>query len=276
MGKPRKSNQNVIGVLPAVIASVTVVVCYCILTIKGSRDMGKNADPAMVSGGFLVTQAPKAFQRLEKRREGRGSHSELNVRLPDPAKLTAVQSVEPLYGTQSLRSIEPIWQPSDETKGSGWAYLTSGIRREIDAPGAERRRWDGIVLHQSSTRGGNGAMLALYHDQVLGLGDGLAYHFVIGNGIYSSAGLIEVGERWSIQAPAGSPASDSPDPRSISICLIGDFSDEPPKPEQLDALDELIHYLRAKLGNIELRSHHRSNDGMTSCPGRYFPRESFI
>ena len=119
-------------------------------------------------------------------------------------------------------------------------------------------------------------MLALYHDEVLGLEDGLAYNFVIGNGIYSPAGLIEVGQRWGKQAPAGSPASDAPDPRSISICLIGDFSDEPPKSQQLAALDELIHYLRAKLGNIELRSHHRSHDGMTSCPGRYFPRESFI
>ena len=265
-----------IGVLPAVVASVTILACYCTLAINGSHDQSRAANPAVAAAGFLATPSSKSFRRMEKRREGRGSHSELSIRLPDPHLVVSeAQAAEPLYASKNFHAVEPVWEAPARIEVSGWSYLTPEIRRSIDAPGAERKRWNGIVLHQSSTRGGKGAMLALYHEKVLGMEDGLAYHFVIGNGIYSPIGLIEVGQRWGKQAPAGSPSSEAPDPRSISICLIGDFSDEPPKPQQLAALDELIHYLRAKLGNVELRSHHRSHDGVTSCPGRYFPRESF-
>ncbi|MGK0186844.1 MAG: hypothetical protein ACI9R3_002628 [Verrucomicrobiales bacterium] len=274
MRKPRKSSQNIIGILPAAAASVTVGVCYCVLNINDSRD--KVEDPALTSAGFLATQSVETFSRQEKRRHGRGSQSELRVRLPDPSKLAAHgQQAEPLFADRRLHEIsQHVWK-TPERSGNGWNFLTSGLRQEIDAAKAESKRWDGIDLHHSSTRGGNAAMLAMYH-KVRGLEGGLAYHFVIGNGIYATNGAISVGERWQSQAPAGGTVQDEIDPRTINICLIGDFSSEPPSPEQLAALDELIHYLRAKLGHLKLRSHSRSGDGRNSCPGRYFPRDTFI
>lgn len=274
MRKPRKSTQNVIGILPAVAASVTVGVCYCILNFNDSRK--ESRDPEVISAGFLAAQVSKTFQRLEKRRHGRGSQSELRVRLPHPSKVDApAPQVEPLFSDRKLHDISHhVWHVP-QRKSGGWDHLTTRLRQEIDAAQAESRRWDSIVLHHSSTRGGNASMLSMYH-KVRGLEGGLAYHFVIGNGNYAKDGAIKVGSRWESQSPAGKLAEDPADPRAINICLIGDFSNEPPTSAQLVALDELIHYLRAKLGHLEMQSHHRSGDGTASCPGRYFPRDTFI
>ena len=276
MRKPRKSRNNVFGVLPAVAASVTVFAGYTMLTVSGSRERDNDREPTVQSAGFLAIQPSQSFRRLEKRREGRGSQSELRIRLPHPSTIPAQnRTVEPLYSDQSMHAIDYVGT-TGERKGTGWHYLNERIRKAIDAPQADARRWDGIVLHQSSTTGGNASMLSMYHRTVRGVEGGLAYHFLIGNGNYSPLGKIEIGERWGSQAPVGTPPGEAVDPRSISICLVGDFTNEPPQAAQLAALDELIHYLRAKVGDVELRSHSRSSDGMSSCPGRYFPRESMI
>ena len=255
--------------------SVTVFACYCILNVNDSRVGRGHASPELRAAGFLAFQSGQSFRRLEKRREGRGSQSELKVRLPAFSKVEAPSEVaQPLYPGQSLSAIEHVWDLSDS--GGGWEHLPADVRRLIDAAKPASNRWDRIELHHSTTRGGNASMLQMYHSRVRGLKGGLAYHFVIGNGAYAYDGEIEVGDRWSGQAPAGSAPGTSPDPRAISICLIGDLSSHQPTSAQIVALDELVHYLRAKLGHIPVKAHHRAGDGVTSCPGRYFPRELVI
>lgn len=81
--------------------------------------------------------------------------------------------------------------------------------------------WNSIVIHDSRTPQGSAQTLHLIHKK-LGR-DGLGYHFVIDNGPGADDGKIEVGFRWSSQAPGeffDSQTADWPD--SIGICLIGD------------------------------------------------------
>lgn len=101
--------------------------------------------------------------------------------------------------------------------------------------------------------------------------DGLAYHFVIGNGTYSAEGEIEVGHRWSQQLDGGHLQSAAQDEEAIGICLVGDFDKNPVSKAQLEALDELVDYLQAKVGTVELTTHKQINIRPTSCPGRLFP-----
>ena len=52
---------------------------------------------------------------------------------------------------------------------------------------------------------------------------------------------------------------------------MGDFDREMVPNEQLEALDELIDYLEAKVGVLQLTTHRQLERRPTSCPGRYFP-----
>jgi hypothetical protein len=165
--------------------------------------------------------------------------------------------------------------------GSGNAnyhYLTASIRRDIDRPSITRGRWRYIVVHNSGTRQGNAAAFEHYHRNVRHMVNGLAYHFVIGNGTSTKLGAIEIGNRWHKQLQGGHVHSDYLNNIAIGICLVGDFNNEHVRKEQLDALAELIDYLRRKVGKIqgrpaEIRAHKDINPPQwpTDCPGAHFP-----
>src|SRR5580765_4139378 len=88
------------------------------------------------------------------------------------------------------------------------AYAKSPIRftRELRertkrlsiAPG----RWRWIVVHHSGIKYGNAEIYDRQHRE-RGMENGLSYHFVIGNGIDSGDGEIEVGGRWLKQLKGG-------------------------------------------------------------------------
>ena len=54
--------------------------------------------------------------------------------------------------------------------------------------------------------------------------NGLAYHFVIGNGTSTGDGQIEVGDRWRRQINGGHVHSDYLNNIALGICLVGDFN----------------------------------------------------
>ena len=106
--------------------------------------------------------------------------------------------------------------------------------------------------------------------------NGLAYHFVIGNGRSSGNGQIEVGARWTRQINGGHVASDYLNNIALGICLVGDLNRDRPTEDQLAALDELIGYLRNRVGKIKGRQvivlpHKKINPRPTDCPGDRFP-----
>jgi hypothetical protein len=162
--------------------------------------------------------------------------------------------------------------------GMNYKFLTSAVRRAIDGAPVTRGRWRYIVVHNSGTKQGSAAAFEHYHRFVRKMQNGLAYHFVIGNGTSTKDGAIEIGNRWHRQIQGGHVHSDYLNNIAIGICLVGDFNNSKPRQTQLDSLAELIDYLRRKVGKIQgqsavVRAHREINPPQwpTDCPGNDFP-----
>jgi len=182
----------------------------------------------------------------------------LRTRAPSSTPEKAIpQKTEPPAPTKSTAS-ELIFIPP--------------VKTLIDSAKPKLRDWEYIVVHHSGTSGGNARIFDAYHKQ-RGMENGMAYHFVIGNGSDSGDGQIEVGQRWLRQIQGGHLASESLNEIAIGICLVGDFSNHRPDPRQTAALIELVQYLR-KLqpdSRLKFRLHREINTRPTECPGKLFP-----
>jgi N-acetylmuramoyl-L-alanine amidase len=166
----------------------------------------------------------------------------------------------------------------------GFRYLNRAVRAEIDRAPADHRnpRWQMIVVHNSGTRQGNARVFDYYHRHVRHMQNGLAYHFVIGNGTSTGNGQIEVGDRWRRQINGGHVHSDNLNNIALGICLVGDFNRDQPTRAQLECCEELIRYLRQRCGKIEnhymvVKPHRAVNPPRwaTDCPGDAFPYSWF-
>jgi hypothetical protein len=163
-----------------------------------------------------------------------------------------------------------------------YRYLTSSVIDAIRRAPVKRHRWQFIVVHNSGTRQGNARVFDYYHRHVRRMQNGLAYHFVIGNGTSTGNGQIEIGDRWRRQINGGHVHSDYLNNISLGICLVGDFNRDQPTRAQLDACEELIRYLRDRCGKTErgtipVKPHREINPPRwpTDCPGDDFPYSWF-
>jgi hypothetical protein len=161
---------------------------------------------------------------------------------------------------------------------SRWKFLPKSVREQIDRAPVQKARWRYLVVHNSGTKQGNAKAFDYYHTNVRKMPNGLAYQFVIGNGTSSGDGEIEVGSRWRKQINGGHVHSDYLNNIAIGICLVGDFNQTNPTQKQLDALDELLRYLRQRVGKIDnkwavVKAHREINPPRwpTDCPGDAFP-----
>lgn len=85
----------------------------------------------------------------------------------------------------------------------------------------ERRETTMIVVHHSATTGGSVEAFRDHHVNVNGWDD-IGYHFVIGNGQGAEDGEIQIGRAEHLQgAHARSGASESRNPYSVGVCLVG-------------------------------------------------------
>lgn len=160
--------------------------------------------------------------------------------------------------------------------GPRYRYLSRSVRAAIDRAPVKRGRWQYIVVHNSGTRQGNARIFNNYHRNVRRMSNGLAYHFVIGNGTSSGNGEIEIGSRWTRQINGGHVASDYLNNIAIGVCFVGDFNRDQPTAAQLGALEELIRYLRDRVGKTRgrvliVKAHREINPKPTDCPGNRFP-----
>ncbi len=144
-------------------------------------------------------------------------------------------------------------------------------QRKIDVSNLSERRWKHIILHHSGTPTGSGKIFDYYHRHVRRMENGLAYHFVIGNGSESGDGQIEVSERWRRQIQGGHVRSDAYNQNSVGICLVGDFQRTRPTKHQMKAAIGLVDHIKngllAKRPDLLL---HRDIQE-TICPGKHFP-----
>lgn len=135
-------------------------------------------------------------------------------------------------------------------------------------------RWTHIVVHHSGVEAGNAKAYDGAHRR-RGMENGLAYHFVIGNGRDSGEGVIEVGPRWKRQLYGGHVRSAAMNEHGIGICLVGNFEKRVPSKRQLDSLYALIDHLRGPglpgSGKAKVTVHRWVDRNHTVCPGRKFP-----
>ena len=160
-----------------------------------------------------------------------------------PSDITVEKS-----GLEQEQGFEPA-PPPPPVKRSWWPwsrqpanyrYLTAANIDAIRRAPVQRNRWKFIIVHNSGTRQGNARVFDYYHRHVRRMRNGLAYHFVIGNGTSTRNGQIEIGERWIKQMRGGHVHSDYMNNIGLGICLVGDFNRDQPTRAQLEACEELI------------------------------------
>jgi hypothetical protein len=135
-------------------------------------------------------------------------------------------------------------------------------------------RWKMIICHHSALTKGNAAKYDKDHRK-RGMENGLAYHFLIGNGVDSGDGEIEIGSRWLKQIKGGHVRDDAINEVAIGICLVGNLDEKKPTDNQIAALKELLIYLRDEVvgAKVEFKVHCEADPGHTVCPGKFFPTE---
>jgi LysM repeat protein len=161
--------------------------------------------------------------------------------------------------------------------GSTMAYRYIG--NVIAATGKirlERSRWKYVVGHHSAINRGNARIYDRFHRERMRMVHGLAYHFVIGNGVDSGDGQIEIGPRWLQQLHGGHVRRQDVNDSGIGICVVGNFEQTRPTRRQLEAFTELVHYLRDDVAARppKFAVHREIDRSHTLCPGRHFPTQS--
>lgn len=149
--------------------------------------------------------------------------------------------------------------------GQDLSKLLAGIR-------VERGHWKYIVGHHSATKYGNAEIYNRNHLR-RGMENGLAYHFVIGNGVDSGDGEIEVGPRWKKQLEGGHVRKREVNLQGIGICMVGNFEETHPSKKQLASFTALVDHLGGNVlrDRYKFAVHKEIDKNHTVCPGRNFP-----
>ena len=161
--------------------------------------------------------------------------------------------------------------PDGKSKSTG-SSLSSSIRNTLNRTRVRSGRWKYVVIHHSATPSGSAKGMDRYHREERHMENGLAYHFVIGNGRGMKDGEISIGNRWVKQLHGGHLASESLNQKSIGICLVGNFDKTGPTKKQTANLDALTTYLlnRCRLKVSAVKTHKEINPIGTRCPGERF------
>jgi LysM repeat protein len=134
----------------------------------------------------------------------------------------------------------------------------------------DRNKWEIVVAHHSATKRGNASIFDRAHRK-RGMENGLAYHFVIGNGTDTEDGQIEIGPRWFNQLHGGHVRSNYVNQVGIGICLVGNFEEKRPSRAQLKSLVALIDWLKKDVTRKKLKFAGHKDIEKNLCPGKFFP-----
>lgn len=193
------------------------------------------------------------------------------VSVSELARYNGISKTATIYADQRLR-IPP--------KGAArlMAALPAEVRGAIETAKVEPGRWKYIVIHHSATEMGTAKGMDAYHREHRHMENGLAYHFVIGNGQGMKDGAIAVGNRWTAQLDGGHLTSLAQNKVSLGICLVGNFEKQKPTKKQLESLKALLLALldRCHLSLGAVKTHQQINVVYTRCPGRRFPWKSLV
>jgi LysM repeat protein len=182
-----------------------------------------------------------------------------------------------LKKTDKLRIGQKLVIPDSATAREDSAAdsrLPKGLGKIRVEPG----KWKYIVIHHSASPSASVKGMDYYHRVERHMENGLAYHFVIGNGHSMKDGEIAIGRRWTAQLDGGHLASEALNRKSIGICMVGNFDADRPTRRQMESLHSLVEFLLARchLSADALKTHQQINPIYTRCPGHNFPAKSFL
>jgi LysM repeat protein len=180
-------------------------------------------------------------------------------------------SVSTLKRLNHLKSDRILAGASLKVREKAAASLPSGTITSINKAPINRNKWKHIVIHHSATRQGNAKSFDSAHRR-RGMNNGLAYHFVIGNGTGSGDGTIEIGPRWRGQLNGGHVKSAWFNGNSIGICMVGNFQERKPSAKQLASLQDLIKHLQTgglMQHKLRIFGHKQIKREQTLCPGKF-------
>jgi LysM repeat protein len=185
----------------------------------------------------------------------------------DIAKTNKISNPRKLKPGQKLKIIKGLSSKITRPIASS---ISKDTLTKINRPRVRRGRWKHIVIHHSGDNTNSIKGMEHYHRRVRRMENGLAYHFVIGNGVNTADGKVYVGDRWSRQIRGGHVASTALNEIAIGICLVGNFDKRTPTSKQRSSLKALVYKLRQRTGipHKEVRSHRNINPKPTACPGR--------
>lgn len=173
---------------------------------------------------------------------------------------------------------QPAPKPTSASAVAAGGGISKPVSDAIQNASVKPGRWKHIVIHHSGVDEGTVKGMDRYHREVRHMENGLAYHFVIGNGDGMRDGEIAVGQRWRQQLDGGHLRSESQNKVAIGICLVGNFDKSPPTEKQMKSLNALVKALmkRAQLSPTAVKTHRQINVIGTRCPGTKFPTKSFL
>lgn len=166
-----------------------------------------------------------------------------------------VRETTGLSAAPARQVVEPATVRPSAAAPTGWV------------PPGRAHRWRYIVIHHSATKHGNAAIFDRAHRE-RGW-DELGYHFVIGNGLDSADGQVEVGSRWIKQKRGAHAGVALYNQYGIGICVVGNFEQDHPTANQQAALVRLLAHLmtRHSIPSDRIVAHRRFRK--TACPGRH-------
>ncbi len=139
------------------------------------------------------------------------------------------------------------------------------------------RPWRYIVIHHTSSTVGNEEMIQSDHLH-RGMENGMAYHFLIGNGSAKlDDGKVVEGHRWKYQLPGGHCHQDLLNDYGIGICLVGNFNRKAPTAKQMESLGQLVLRLQKEfiISDENIHGHGEYYGEDSDCPGRLFSWADF-
>ena len=169
-----------------------------------------------------------------------------------------------------IRVGQKLKVPQATITASNSEDLIQNVRLKTQKIAARTSNWDTIVAHHSAIKYGNAEIYDKAHRR-RGMQNGLAYHFIIGNGIDSGDGEIEIGPRWQQQLLGGHVRSYQVNLTAIGICMIGNFEETHPSRRQLDAFTQLVDWLTGDVLRKSIRFAGHKDIEQNLCPGKNFP-----
>ncbi|MFZ4693962.1 MAG: peptidoglycan recognition family protein [Verrucomicrobiia bacterium] len=139
------------------------------------------------------------------------------------------------------------------------------------------REWQYLVIHHSGSSAGNVAMIQAEHLR-RGMENGMAYHFLIGNGsVGLGDGEVAEGRRWKYQLQGGHAHQEPLNEVGIGICLVGNFNRTTPTEAQMRALANLVLRLQRdfNIADEGIHGHGQYFGEDSDCPGRNFSWDRF-